>query len=61
MRPQPRAHARPYRLRAEESGLEIHGNRMIEVRLGDVLERMPDRDPGVVDENVDRAERLLDA
>ena len=52
-------HHAAHRLADEERPLQVHGQRAIEVRLGDGLGRVGRTDAGVVDQDVDAAERAL--
>src|SRR5882724_10690292 len=52
-----RAHRRQNGLRAEKRRFQVYGNGLIEVAFGEVIDASNDRQPGVVDENVDGTQR----
>jgi hypothetical protein len=56
-----RAHAAHRLLRAVDDGAQVDVQLTVHARLGLLLQRRDGHDPGVVDEDVDRAEAPLDA
>ena len=61
MRPQRRSlHALVDRVRAEEGGLEVGGDGVVEVFFGQLVELRREGVAGVVDQDVDRAELFFD-
>ncbi|MEJ0017699.1 MAG: hypothetical protein WDN25_14275 [Acetobacteraceae bacterium] len=52
----PRAHAGQHRLGAQEHRFQVHRQRQVELRLGEVVDAADDGDPGIVDQHVDRPE-----
>ena len=55
-----RGHASGDRLRGEERALEVGVQDLVPIGLGLLEHRLGDRDAGVVDQDVERAERALD-
>src|SRR6185312_2058202 len=58
--PSPRPHARQNGLCAEKGGFQVDGHRAIEILFRDLLEPTNRSHAGVVDQNVDGAEALVD-
>ena len=54
------AHRRQHGLGAEKGRFQVDRDSLVELALGEVIDAAHDRDAGVVDENVDRAERRGD-
>ncbi len=50
---------RQHRLGAEKDRFQVHRDRFVEVGFGQVIDAADQRDPGVVDQNVDRPELCL--
>jgi hypothetical protein len=55
-----RAHRRQHGLRAEKGRFQIDRDRQIEIAFGEVVDATDDGDAGIVDEDVNRAERRSD-
>ena len=55
-----RPHRRQYRLGAQEGRLQVDHDGPVEIVFGEFVDAAHDRDAGIVDENVDRAEVARD-
>jgi hypothetical protein len=58
--PPPGPHPRQHRLRQQERRLQVDGDRLVEVPLGDLLRGQRPGDASVVDEDVHRPQARLD-